>query len=1428
MSPTLNPNQAKTILKRDIEQITNILRYKRLETAEMSYVLRAVLSAKAMYYLNTVPLTDTELTGIDRQIAALLKKSARLARSTSPHILHLPTKAFGYNFPSLVHQRRNLLIGQLHRLMNNTGLLGSLARVRLAGYRETLGAHCSPLSGAAQYIPPPSKSLLRSHWMARAHACLLATNITLLDPCGDFNRKPLRPKDHPILERIPRHLHPHIAPELRKRNWVWTGHIANARGTHIRPGVSLNIPCNPRWWRELVTALTTDGSRLAQPVSPTPSALPYLTTSLRPDTYGFYPNETTAPGGQTVTFSHIKNGKYVHIINYYRDKDNTEWCDWKEVTKDPTPFTHIRDLNIMSYSPITGPFTVLTVPPSAHVMTCRDNSIIPLPHRWVTVRDGKRRAVKGVLLTTRHTIPTSSQTLSGITPTALISSLQEALQQSFFRDEEGNVYSDDETFSDVGSCEVCGLTGRLFRCTPRTHCTTGWYHPQCLDNPPAQSDDDWTCPKCARPPNDIPAPTHAPLPIEEGGPCPVTAGDGSVKSNTTSPSTWGLAIRTNEDTYSSVGGAISIHPLEASSLRSELEALTQLYLTTPSHIQPHHACDSSEAIRIHNDIDYIYNPEGRRWTQIPYRSTIARLRWAMYERGGTPIHLTHTLSHLEHRPSPNDELLALRRLTLQQADEAATAAHDLPTPKTEIGGVERFPLSTQGHIIQKSHRPFTELAFEAQTIERLRGMSLEGKLLRHIELTEIDPGNLPPHLTSLRSKLFLSRLPTRATRALRNDKHSDGSLISPNCPLGHNLTPETIPHFLLECPPPAHFAAARMAIARPWRSLFAPNHHNNVRAYTTLRTKWPALIPSRTWEVNSKPDKHGRFNTIQSGPPALTHPMEHLSPIRPDWLLQLTTDNPHTPLSELVLQQPRRCIDPLLISLLSLTMTPEPQIFSPIPSNPLLPSGNKGLTEIPEHTDDRPILIDASTSPSKTIDTYLATMNNHPILMITTNGTWKGLKPLAEIPPKSIPVLQASFWKGATRTYSEPFAHSLYVYCTTKIDCLKVKEAIHAVSLIATHTPPSYSPEFTSIILPPAVASTLDDDHQVQEQRVLLHSGLISAPVLRALAEDVPSAYVPKMYRQIHVGILENVYSRWIHRNENVRDLDRIILDSKLRQRTKRPTPKPPQNPRPPKRAQRWHADRDALLARRTQWNKWASTNSPPTTPPTQTNPALTPRASPPTAGEETPDAAVPEPSAAQGGSPSTATQLANDPHILPPISEPTDSSTPNSEPHILLAEVALPPSLEMETPPSEPPALEVPASQTAEQSDVEPSTLPENTPQTLPASADVPPTPHETGPAPRPPTLAVLPPQDTTRQRPAKRALQTYRAPIATLKRSRRTTKRPSTPPDSNQPQKKIRWSAKRPAPTMTEHPPPLKRLCRLSRSDSSDGGPGPPTPPR
>jgi hypothetical protein len=185
--------------------------------------------------------------------------------------------------------------------------------------------------------------------------------------------------------------------------------------------------------------------------------------------------------------------------------------------------------------------------------------------------------------------------------------------------------------------------------------------------------------------------------------------------------------------------------------------------------------------------------------------------------------------------------------------------------------------------------------------------------------------------------------------------------------------------------------------------------------------------------------------------------MEQPFSLRPDRLLQLVKDNPDTPLRELVNQQPRRCIDPLFITLLSLSMETPPQIYSPIASNPLLPPGNKGITDLPDHKDDRPILIDASTTPSKMIEPHLAQADHPPILMITTQEAWRGLQPVAEIPPKTIPVLTASFWQGTTRSYSEPFAHSLFVYCTSEIDQLMVKEAIHAVSILPNPTPPSYT-----------------------------------------------------------------------------------------------------------------------------------------------------------------------------------------------------------------------------------------------------------------------------------------------------------------------------------------------------------------------------------
>ena len=117
----------------------------------------------------------------------------------------------------------------------------------------------------------------------------------------------------------------------------------------------------------------------------------------------------------------------------------------------------------------------------------------------------------------------------------------------------------------------------------------------------------------------------------------------------------------------------------------------------------------------------------------------------------------------------------------------------------------------------------------------------------------------------------------------------------------------------------------------------APNYTANTLAYQTLKTQHPTLITSPGWTLTSSPDKHGRTRPLQSGPPTFSHRIDPETTMRPDWLLRLSRDQPNTPIHVLLSTRPARCLDPLLLHLLSLAAGGTPTIFSPIESNPSSP-----------------------------------------------------------------------------------------------------------------------------------------------------------------------------------------------------------------------------------------------------------------------------------------------------------------------------------------------------------------------------------------------------------------------------------------------------------------------------------------------------------
>jgi hypothetical protein len=52
-----------------INNLLNVLQYKRLDWREYRYIIQEVVASKALYYLNITLLTDAELDALDRRIA---------------------------------------------------------------------------------------------------------------------------------------------------------------------------------------------------------------------------------------------------------------------------------------------------------------------------------------------------------------------------------------------------------------------------------------------------------------------------------------------------------------------------------------------------------------------------------------------------------------------------------------------------------------------------------------------------------------------------------------------------------------------------------------------------------------------------------------------------------------------------------------------------------------------------------------------------------------------------------------------------------------------------------------------------------------------------------------------------------------------------------------------------------------------------------------------------------------------------------------------------------------------------------------------------------------------------------------------------------------------------------------------------------------
>ena len=99
MSVTMNWNKGKLMIRNNLLHYYDTLKHKELTNSELKYIIRAVITSQALYYLNVTPLTDSELTSLDNKMALLWKRSIGTIPGAST-FLSFPT--FGSNFPNLV------------------------------------------------------------------------------------------------------------------------------------------------------------------------------------------------------------------------------------------------------------------------------------------------------------------------------------------------------------------------------------------------------------------------------------------------------------------------------------------------------------------------------------------------------------------------------------------------------------------------------------------------------------------------------------------------------------------------------------------------------------------------------------------------------------------------------------------------------------------------------------------------------------------------------------------------------------------------------------------------------------------------------------------------------------------------------------------------------------------------------------------------------------------------------------------------------------------------------------------------------------------------------------------------------------------------------------------------------------------------------
>ena len=877
LSPSMRSKKGKTMLLAGIHSILNVLQYKKLDWKEYRYIIQAVVESKAMYYLNVAPLTDAELFTLDRRIAAQFKRTLKMARSSSSHILYLPESEKGFALPSIKQRRDALLLRQAYRLLNDPGHLGKVFRTRLNDYKLVTGDTSNPLNK-----PVTHSKLFNNHWFARIAHILhtnghkITTTLNMATPQG-------RATDTPLINALTPSIHRDLLPHLLAHNLTWVGDVADATGTRVRTMKKRNRNGTPEWWVKLTEALTHPHStRLIKGVSPTQDPM-FTPTKHKVGDIVFLPNED-----DTGRFKSPSEGHYFKVLGHNTDTDNRPTCTLIQLTplRHTPGYTsnHITE----SFHKVTNCSVLLYANPITRQEQHVDGDLLSV--KYLTQRVSTRYSPRGprgkkhvqmnntttfptvYLINPHHYIKTSETTITGPTPIKLLADHQERLISSIQRNEDGDAVVTTDT-QPHAPCAKCGRTNTDTKCANTPSCEA-WFHARCI--PHSQ-----LCPACQHPRDTHTAPTQLTqvelLTLHNACGTIYSSTDGSVKGihKTDVSSTWGLCIRVQAQdgtiTRITRHGKILITAGEESSYRVEVEGLIQIYALLPAAFHTTHACDNEAAVDAHDTIDYHARKGARKWATTDYRTALDRLLQAIDRRGGTKLDVVHTHSHLEHQHT-DDTALRIRRDTLAEADTQADSGHTLPGTLCTPSHRELFTVHSHRGPLEKNVGAATLTHMVQQKKTQLASLPMEGALLKHMHdsIPTAKRTSLPDHLLIFRTKVILNRLPTRQERNRRKDTHADGSLITADCPHCPG-TVESHVHALAQCTATRHLLPkllyrANQAIRNTASTLHKRGTSDAAWLQSLLQRQHTHTFTLKQGWKTTLTDKHGRVTPTGHGP----------------------------------------------------------------------------------------------------------------------------------------------------------------------------------------------------------------------------------------------------------------------------------------------------------------------------------------------------------------------------------------------------------------------------------------------------------------------------------------------------------------------------------------------------------------------------------